>query len=388
MSVSTPAEPITVLTAGMDERKLALFRMAFRLHTLHPYRLASDHGGTPQLAIIDVDSATGWQVWQQYRQQHPELPALIVTAYPSDDAPALQMVKPVRMEKLFPLLRQLLATPDVAADSAALPPASPPPAVTPAPVSAPLAATPVVRPAPAPVPPPAAVRPTTPPPGEAPPVARQGGQRRILQRFHPVGTIYGLLVEAARQKQPQLLYCEQRLFACVDPVQGMATLHTTLSSVQQLCELNGLRLASQAQGATAPTDEPVVRIALPTLLWQVALWSCRGRLLAGIDPDTPLRLRQWPNLTRLAPLDGALRIAGLWSRTPTSLRVAVSLLKMEPATLCNFIAASHALGLLEQVGKTNEAAPSATRPATPAPAPLPPARQSLLSRLLGRIKNL
>jgi hypothetical protein len=61
---------------------------------------------------------------------------------------------------------------------------------------------------------------------------------------------------------------------------------------------------------------------------------------------------------------------------------------MEPATLCNFIAASHALGLLEQVGKTNEAAPSATRPATPAPAPLPPARQSLLSRLLGRIKNL
>ena len=106
MSVSTPAEPITVLTAGMDERKLALFRMAFRLHTLHPYRLASDHGGTPQLAIIDVDSATGWQVWQQYRQQHPALPALIVTAYPSDDAPALQMVKPVRMEKLFPLLRQ------------------------------------------------------------------------------------------------------------------------------------------------------------------------------------------------------------------------------------------------------------------------------------------
>lgn len=385
MSVSTPAEPITVLTAGMDERKLALFRMAFRLHTLHPYRLASDHGGTPQLAIIDVDSATGWQVWQQYRQQHPALPALIVTAYPSDDAPALQMVKPVRMEKLFPLLRQLLSgrTEAVAPATPVVEPVLAAPAITsPAPLAVtPASAAPVV----------AAVRPTTPPPlasstATVPP--RQGGQRRILQRFHLAGTLYGLLVEAARQKLPQQLYCEQRLFACVDATQGMATLYTTLSSVQQLCELNGLRLASQAQGATAPADEPVVRIALPTLLWQVALWSCRGRLLAGIDPDTPLRLRQWPNLTRLAPLDGALRIAGLWSRTPTSLRVAVSLLKMEPATLCNFIAASHALGLLEQVGKNNEAAPSATRPATPAPAPLPPARQSLLSRLLGRIKNL
>jgi len=194
-------------------------------------------------------------------------------------------------------------------------------------------------------------------------------------------------VEAARQKQPQRLYCEQRLFACVDPLQGQVTLYTTLSSVQQLCELNGLRLGAEA-AAAPPGDEPTLRLPLPTLLWQVALWSCRGRLLAGIDPDTPLRLRQWPNLTRLAPLPGALRIAGLWSRTPTSLRVAVSLLKMEPGPLCNFIAASHALGLLEPAGKANEAASAATRPATPAPAPLPPARQSLLSRLLGRIKNL
>ncbi|MFN4238367.1 MAG: hypothetical protein ACK4FZ_14200 [Vogesella sp.] len=386
MSVSTPAEPITVLTAGMDERKLALFRMAFRLHTLYPYRLASDHGGTPQLAIIDVDSATGWQVWQQYRQQHPALPALIVTAYPSDDAPALQMVKPVRMEKLFPLLRQLLATPAAAADSAALPPASPQPAVTPEPAAALLAATPASQPAPGPVPPPAAVRPTRPPPGEAPPLARHGGQRRILQRFHTAGTIYGLLLDAARQKQPQRLYCEQRLLASVDPLAGQVQLYAPLSSLQQLAELDGLRLACQLQ--TEPLPPPVLHMGLTTLLWQVALWSCRGRLLAGIDPDTPLRLRQWPNLTRLAPLDGALRIAGLWSRTPTSLRVAVSLLRMEPAVLCNFIAASHALGLLEQVGKRSEAAPSATRPATPAPAPLPPARQSLLSRLLGRIKNL
>lgn len=389
MSVSTPAEPITVLTAGMDERKLALFRMAFRLHTLHPYRLASDHGGTPQLAIVDVDSASGWQVWQQYRRDYPDLPALIVTAYPSDDAPALQMVKPVRMEKLFPLLRQLLvpaASADVESDSLAAT-VAPEPAAAVASVTPAMPATKTFA-----APHAAAVRPTTPPPAatsdstSTPP--RQGGQRRILQRFHPAGTIYGLLVDASRQKQPQLLYCEQRLFACIDPVAGSAMLYTTLSSVQQLAELNGLRLASQPQGATPPADEPVVRIMLGTLLWQLALWSCRGRLLAGIDPDTPLRLRQWPNLTRLAPLDGALRIAGLWSRTPTSLRVAVSLLKMEPAVLCNFIAASHALGLLEQVGKNNEAAASATRPATPAPAPLPPARQSLLSRLLGRIKNL
>lgn len=378
MSVSTPAEPITVLTAGMDERKLALFRMAFRLHTLHRYCLASDHPATPQVAIVDVDSASGWQVWQQYRQQHPALPALIVTAYPSDHAPSLQMVKPVRMEKLFPLLRQLLAAPGHDTAPAANPvPAAP--AVTLPPPACDQA-----------VPPPAQrLPPSLPMHGDSPAAnpAPRSGQRRTLQRFHPAGTIYGLLVAAARQKQPQQLHCEQRLFATVDPVQGQVALYTTLSSVQQLCELNGLRLGAEAL-ATQPVGEPTLRLPLSTLLWQVALWSCRGRLLAGIDPDTPLRLRQWPNLTRLAPLPGALRIAGLWSRTPTSLRVAVSLLKMEPGPLCNFIAASHALGLLEQAGKANEAASAATRPATPAPAPLPPARQSLLSRLLGRIKNL
>lgn len=107
-----PAEAVTVLTCGMDARKLAVFRMAFRMHTLQRYQLHEDvPDSSPAMAIVDVDSAAGWGAGTTSRGSHPDLPALVVSAFPQPDAPVPVLGKPVRIEALFPLMRSIWRTP-------------------------------------------------------------------------------------------------------------------------------------------------------------------------------------------------------------------------------------------------------------------------------------
>lgn len=65
---------------------------------------------------------------------------------------------------------------------------------------------------------------------------------------------------------------------------------------------------------------------LDSLIWRLGLWASRGRLPAGTALDMPVRIRLWPNLTRLQIPPHAVRILGLWSRRPTSLRETTRLL--------------------------------------------------------------
>lgn len=65
---------------------------------------------------------------------------------------------------------------------------------------------------------------------------------------------------------------------------------------------------------------------LDSLIWRLGLWASRGRLPAGTALDALVRIRLWPNLTRLQIPPHAVRILGLWSRRPTSLRETTRLL--------------------------------------------------------------
>ncbi|KAB2966692.1 hypothetical protein [Zoogloea sp.] len=78
--------------------------------------------------------------------------------------------------------------------------------------------------------------------------------------------------------------------------------------------------------------------------WELALWASRGRLPAGTDVDIPVRLRSWPNLNRLTLPPEAVRIAGLWSRGPLSLRETVRQLDIPQRYVFAFYSACVALG--------------------------------------------
>ncbi|UGA38302.1 hypothetical protein JOS77_31365 [Chromobacterium haemolyticum] len=262
-----PASDIAVLAIGMDDRKLALLRMAFRLHHSIRYRLLESSSGEhlPDLAIVDIDSPIGWQAWEEFRLRHPELPALIVASTPPEHAPAPTLTKPLRVESLFPQLQ------------AALRPA---PIPTRAPATDPLPATaPRSEPAAAPA-----------PPSSMPPIS--------IARFDPRRGLLGATTRLARQPRPALLLVDGRPLLWLRPDRAQAQCLQPAEQLRELCRQDAPALQAQAAGASAG----VVTQPLPALLWQLAIWSSQGRLPAGIGADTPLRLRQWPNLT---PVGGA-----------------------------------------------------------------------------------
>lgn len=86
---------------------------------------------------------------------------------------------------------------------------------------------------------------------------------------------------------------------------------------------------------------------LDTFIWKVALWSSRGRIPQNLNLNTPVYLSEWPNLTRLAAIPHAVRIAALLSQQPQTLSELANNLKIPQRYVFAFYSAANALGISE-----------------------------------------
>ncbi|WP_137010043.1 hypothetical protein [Aquitalea aquatilis] len=478
MMLSNAPQPqlITVMPVGMDPRKLSVFRMAFRMHHSHQlYQLLDEAPGhAPDLAIVDVDSVDGWNAWHDFRASHPHLPALIVTTTPprAGEAPAAVLRKPVRIETLFPQMRELLAndrTPAIrlstavsqAAQAAAVTPAAvvvpASSASSPSPVSsasdhsaaaayvASVAPTldevitlsqqahraaaaaqqqqqspapsdlPQLMDLPDPVPEAehsadtatAEVVRSMLPEGQSSPAS--AGGKISFERFDPSAGLFGLVARLLRQRTAAVIRVREVPVLVLLPAQDKALLLQPLETLQPLCSAPSHEVDQQPYANSAVTPSQL-EIRPQTLAWQLAIWTCRGRLMRGIATDTPIRLRYWPNLTRLPPIPEAMRITAFLTRTPVNLKLITRLLKVPPEDLFNYLAAAYGIGILDLPSRSPQlsvistepvrpggkvetvAAPSSPQNSSPAPAPSPakPAQSSgrLLSRLLKKVIGL
>lgn len=478
-SNTAQARSITVMPVGMDTRKLSVFRMAFRMHHSHQhYQLLDEAPGlNPDLAIVDVDSITGWNAWHDFRAEHPHLPALIVTTTPPRDAPAAVLRKPIRIETLFPQMRELLrqlpqtgplrtmaeqpAAPqpvqngeqpageqnkadissrttvsDAAAYVASVAPtldavisqsqaahraeaaarqqenhsmaASDLPQLMDLPDDSAVADTSaeqdntahehddVVR---SMLPPASAHHTST-----TQPAAHAESHIISYARFDPHAGLFGLVVRLLRQRSNAVVRVREVPVLIVQAAQDKAWLLQPLDSLQALCTHASQELDHQAwNDGTTPAKAEEIRPQ--TLAWQLAIWTCQGRLMRGLSADTPIRLRYWPNLTRLAPIPEAMRITAFLTRTPVNLKLITRLLKVPPEHLFNYLAAAYGIGILDlpnrnttlQVMRTEPVRPAprkeaaaAVSPAETAPASIQTASGSgsLLSRLLKKVIGL
>ncbi|RLA07387.1 MAG: hypothetical protein DRQ54_05410 [Gammaproteobacteria bacterium] len=82
-----------------------------------------------------------------------------------------------------------------------------------------------------------------------------------------------------------------------------------------------------------------------SLLWRLALWTYRGRLPQGTRARERAYLAHWPNLTRLAEIPDAMRIASLWSTSPIPISHVAEALKIPQRHVFAFYGAAHAIGL-------------------------------------------
>jgi len=134
------------------------------------------------------------------------------------------------------------------------------------------------------------------------------------------------------------------------------------------------------------------RQPLDALIWQIAIWSANGRLIRTLRLNTPVQLKYWPNLTRLAPIPGALRMAAFLTRSPVNPVLTSRMLQIPPKDLFNFLAASHSLELLVlPQANTGTAVPTGTQThaqAAPQQSTAAPQKRGFLSRLLKKIAGI
>jgi hypothetical protein len=119
-------------------------------------------------------------------------------------------------------------------------------------------------------------------------------------------------------------------------------------------------------------------VDLGGLIWELAVSAAGGRVPDGTHPGGLCALRDWPNVTWLAPTPGAMSIAALWTWQSITLEDTARTLQVPLKEVCSFYSAAHAVGLIATVTGTVPAAPAA-RSVTPSP------RHGLLRRMFQKL---
>lgn len=344
---------IYVLSVGMDERKDAILRAAFRMHTREQYALANSAAGVePVAAVVDIDGPQGTAVWTDFRASNPTLPAIIVSIQkPVSDIDAPFLSKPIRVETLFPALRELLSGASragsvnkyrqeaeaLAAAEAAKNPKPlekvEPPIVNEEVIPTVAAKAPVEVQAPI----------------EANVAVEQASNRAFLTTFNPNMGLLGKVRAAVKlQENVVVLYQEQPVIIVL-PKDNMALMLEPLDKLRVLCTMNSVEFKSKL----LPPDKVLptaMNIKLMNLMWQLSIWTAQGRLAHPLTPDTRLVLRCWPNFTRVALIPDAMRVAAFLSRTPVNLHILFKVLRVDVKHLANFLAAAYVTGFLQVEG--------------------------------------
>ena len=388
--------------SGMEGRSLDAFQIF--LSRVEPFACRITDEGDADAAFIDADGYLGKYLLEGHRLLYPGRPLIVTSARPgnSEDPLTIEITKPVglaafsraldKVRNLLPRTRDALPEESTDEDET-------------------LANIPDDFPASALI---------QPPPTQA--MARQtaGDQVNRLRQLeeglatHYVGTMPDVDLENPRQLETVFYAPDNFLQGSIRravahareigrPVKLTGPIGTVLlldprhDAAFPALTPNALRAQAQlpTRGTVhmAPVETRDASLLsriearpLRSLEWDVALWASRGRLPFGTNIDAPIRLRRWPNLTRLVAPPEAIRIAGLWSRNTVTLRETVALLGVPQRYVFGFYSACAALGLVAHPDPaTTPARPPAPPSASVATSDAAPPMRGLFKRLLGKL---
>lgn len=450
MDLNKPTvKTVRVLLQNLDERQYAIFRMAFKMHNTTNYQLVSESdSAAPELVLVDGDLRNGTDQWHVAKQKYPQARVIYyATRPPTFTAPYL--AKPIKFDTLFTNLRHLLQGNGVwaagigtrqneeasaprggsssmfasSSSSASQPQPRSPAAAERSSMFANSSAPPVQsRPAapaggsmfasePAPVPEPVADAMAPQPADLAPepkPAPKQERQESVtIVRFNTENTLLGFVQQQLTQKQDVVVVANGKPVAMVFSSLQRVLLAQEAEELEKLCQSTSVSLSTKPIPVNENLHEQA-KIKSEAFVWQLAIWTAQGRLISPITPDTVLRLKSWPNMTRMAYLPESMRLSAFLIKTPVSLSMLYKLLPLDMADILNFVAATYATGYLhteqsleQKIQLKEESEAILTRKATqPAPSAPQAATAShaagerekeqprgLLSRLMSRLRG-
>lgn len=433
--MSADRQPIRLALVGFYERHRATLDVLFQ----GPGRgcCAIVGHAQAQAAIIDIDHSGGITAFEEFRRANPGLPTVIVSIYEKNRIESeLFLRKPVKIDEMLHAIAALRArlpagdtTPSRTNGPASqptvmpreMPPAAAPPRAVPTAVSratreAPTVAAPrhagaaaraaaerarkadqtrATRP-PASLP---AAASTTPPTSE--PVPATTAEECALCGTGPdidctdpravaalwfaadrslYAAVRTAIRHARRDRMRYLLSRAGRPLLCADGAREEVLLSIPKDELRRLCaeEDAAATLAVRRVPEAIGTEQV---LPMESVLWEMALWTYRGRLPAGTDLAARVKLSRWPNFTRLTEIPQALRIAALLSQQALTLPFVAEALRIPQRYVFAFYGAAYELGIAEQIERTSP----------PSSAPIvaeEPSTSTVFGRLWRRLRGM
>ena len=99
--------------------------------------------------------------------------------------------------------------------------------------------------------------------------------------------------------------------------------------------------------STFVPDEELHATPAESFIWKVAVWTVRGRLLTGMDPERAYQLIHKPDFTQLLNLPHCEEISFLWNGHNLSAQDVMHILDIPQREVFSFMTGAYALGWLE-----------------------------------------
>lgn len=308
-----------VLLINVDDRQTALLRMAFKMYNSVNYQLIQPEDNVqPELILVDGDAEDGEAIWQKTKDTYPHA----VVVFFARQAPSITvpyLMKPIKFDTLFQHLRNLqqgngVWLPEIYSDFETV-----------------------------------ETKTDKASNDDISPSANTSSQSVTIERFHTQHTLLGVVKHLSQQKEDTAILFEGKPVLIVFPDLAKVLLVVESDVLQKLCMRNDVEWKTRVVPASASTDKlhKKAKLKLQACIWQLSIWTSRGRLIAPITPNTVIKLKAWPNLTRLAYLPEAIRLSAFLVRSPVALNTLYKLLPVSLEDVLNYIAATYSIDALE-----------------------------------------
>lgn len=179
--------------------------------------------------------------------------------------------------------------------------------------------------------------------------------REFSALFDPGRHLPGVIDQALTARAPVAITTPEDGRILIAPASRRYAITLPVSNAAMRAEHGSY--AMEASSDETACDEPDWGRPVAELLWNAALHASHGRLAIGIGMTDVLRLRCWPNLTRLSITPNCVRIMALLSRQPASISVLRGYLRAPREEIAQVLSAALCAGHLAFVNRNQVTEP-------------------------------
>jgi hypothetical protein len=374
--------PTRLAAVGMDQRQRNALRLLFSNRCHNRYMLTEE--ASSEICILDLDTFDGKQLWQAFRDRHPDWPLILVSINDHDivnDHHTLFVKKPIPVEHLIAAIeihRKSLS----ALDSEPTNETNFDEQITPSLQNSTTAKKPIsLRRA-------ASLMSATQERvfvGTAPDIDPQDPLQVEKIYYNPEHYLQGLAQQALNQavRYNRNIKIEGPWpEITLDVVSNKIWVSANDKQLRPYCTMPDTTLEVQFNLVDTDWTPPANanQHTLQAFIWQITLWASRGRVPEGTHLTQPIYLRRWPNFSRLVITPYAMPIAALWAQQPRSLLDTANALNIPQRYVFAFYSAARALQL---AGEARRAVDTLIAP----PAVETSKFRGVFGNLLGRLRG-